>query len=189
MCQKGGEFQLSSQCISCKAIPTPLSLLLVPSSSSSSGPLVGEVWGQVLRPGLSCIALCPLQTGVSGMWNFPASCDTASCQHSAWAHIYSTNNTCSRPIHVILLSFIPALRDVLRATCWEPHPERWDVSSCSGTSIHPGVLLPRENSKRNYFSTIISECSDPFNWGIVLRGKEKYKGKKSKCSVATWVVT
>lgn len=56
---------------------------------------------------------------VSGMWNFPAHCDAASCQHSAWAHIYSTNNTCSRPIRIVLLSSIPALRDVLRATCWE----------------------------------------------------------------------
>lgn len=62
--------------------------------------------------------------------------------------------------------------------CWEPHPESWDISRCFGTSIHPGVLLPKEYSKRNYFSTIISECSDPFNWGIGLLGKKKYKLKK-----------
>lgn len=80
-------------------------------------------------------AMCPLQTGVTGMWNFSAGCHTASCQHSAWAHIYSTNNTCSRPIRVALLSFIPAPRDVLRATCWEPSWEMrclqllWDQHS------------------------------------------------------------
>lgn len=93
----------------------------------------------------------------------------------------SSNNTCSRPIHVILLCFIPALRDVPRATLLLSSAAKGQapaLESCSRGRTARGIC------SRLLFQSALTFLTEGLS-DFEKRNMKKQIPRTLSCSVAT----
>lgn len=182
ICQKGGEFQLSSDCISCKAPLTPLSLLLVPSSSGSSGPLAGEV----VRAGSAALPCVPSRLGCQECGislpavTLPAWAHICPCQGQHQHHMLQTS-VCNSP-HLHASTKGCAESHILRA---EMAPAALGpASTLEGCS--PGRTARGITSQQLFQSVLVFLTEGLSYLGKRNTKKKKPQGKSMQCSYMSY---